>query len=102
MAPVRLPSNAPPRIETVSISAQTVHSGDTVHGIVITSSNTASVEARVVNYSISVPKVGVGRFVLTYKVPWIPFFWDGTYQMILIARNTAGVQARRSIPITVR
>lgn len=102
VAPAQLPSDAPPKIENVSISAQTVHSGDTLHGIVITSSNTASVEARIVNYSISVPKVGVGRFVLTYKVPWIPFFWNGTYQMVLIARNTAGVQAERSIPITVR
>jgi hypothetical protein len=94
--------NAAPRIVAVHINSQTVHSGETISGTVETSSNVASVEARIAVFSISVPKVGVGRFALRYRVPWVPFFWYGTYPMTLVARNTAGDAVQRVIPITVR
>ncbi len=86
----------------VHINNQTVHSGDTISGTVVTSSNVASVEARIATFSISVPKVGVGRFALNYVVPNVPFFVRGTYPMTLVARNTAGVAVERVIPITVQ
>jgi hypothetical protein len=94
--------NAPPRIIAVQISNQSVHAGDTVSGSVVTSSNVASVEARIANYSIGVPKVGVGRFALRYVVPNVPFFVHGTYQLEVIARNTAGTAVSTIIPITVQ
>jgi len=94
--------NAAPRIVAVHINNQTVRSGDTISGMVETSSNVASVEARIAAFSISVPKVGVGRFALRYVVPWVPFFWHGTYPMTLVARNAAGEAVERVIPITVR
>jgi hypothetical protein len=94
--------NAPPRIIAVQISNQSVHAGDTVSGSVVTSSNVASVEARIANYSIGVPKVGVGRFSLRYVVPNVPFFVHGTYQLEVIARNTAGTAVSTIIPITVQ
>jgi hypothetical protein len=98
---VQLAPNAPPRIVAVHLSKQTVHAGETVSGTVDTTSNVASVEARVATFSISVPKVGVGRFALSYVVPNLPFFFHGTYPMTLIARNTAGKATQRVIPITV-
>jgi hypothetical protein len=99
---VRLAPNAPPRIVAVQLSKQVVRAGETVSGIVVTTSNVASVEARIATFSISVPKIGVGRFALNYVVPNVPFFLHGTYPMTLIARNTAGAAARTTIPITVQ
>ncbi len=96
------PPDAAPRIVAVHIDSQTVHSGETISGMVETTSNVASVEARIAAFSISVPKVRLGRFALSYVVPWVPFFWHGTYPMTLIARNTAGVAVERVIPITVK
>lgn len=78
-----------------------MQSGDVVSGTVETSSNVASVEARIAAYSIAVPKIGTGRFALTYKVPNLPFFLKKTYDMIVIARNTAGVETTRVVPITI-
>lgn len=80
----------------------TVTSGDRVSGTVLTSSNVASVEARVAGYGIVLHKVGVGRFSLTYTVGNLPFFVHGTYQMQIIARNTRGDATQTSLPITVR
>ncbi len=93
--------NAPPRIVAVHITNQTVRSGDTISGTVETTSNVASVEARIATFSISVPKVGVGRFALSYVVPNVPFFLHGTYPMTLVARNTAGEAVERVVSITV-
>jgi hypothetical protein len=94
--------NARPLIVAVHINNQTVHGGDTISGVVETSSNVASVEARIAAFSISVPKVGVGRFALSYVVPNVPFFFHGTYLMTLVARNTAGDAVERVINITVQ
>jgi hypothetical protein len=101
VAVVRAAPNAPPQIVAVHMTKQTVHAGETVSGTVDTTSNVASVEARIATFSITVPKVGVGRFALSYVVPNVPFFLHGTYPMTLIARNTAGEAVRRVIPITV-
>jgi pyruvate/2-oxoglutarate dehydrogenase complex dihydrolipoamide acyltransferase (E2) component len=94
--------DARPLIVAVHINNQTVHGGDTISGTVVTSSNVASVEARIATFSISVPKVGTGRFALNYVVPSVPFFFHGTYPMTLVARNTAGDVVERVIPITVQ
>lgn len=99
---VQLPPDAAPQITALHIDRTTVRGGDTVTGWIITSSNVASVEARIGYYSIPVPKVGEGRFALSYVVPHLPFFMHHTYDMAVIARNTAGVEAVRTIPIRIR
>lgn len=71
-------------------------------GTVETSSNVASVEARIAGYSSSMRKVGVGRFSLSYRVPNLPFFLHRTYTIEVIARNTRGDAVRTSVPITIR
>ncbi len=78
-----------------------VAGGDTISGSVTTSSNVASVEARVATYSIAVPKTGVGTFALTYVVPNVPFFLHRTYTMTIIARNARGDMATTDVPLTI-
>jgi hypothetical protein len=97
-----LPPDAAPEILSVAISRHAVQPGDRVTGNVLTSSNVASVEARIGGYAVTLDKVGVGRFTFTYTVGPLPWFIHGNYTMQVIARNTRGDAARRSIPLTVR
>ncbi|MFY9885298.1 MAG: hypothetical protein WAK15_11025 [Candidatus Cybelea sp.] len=98
----RLSSQAPPRILDVAMSETTVQPGDRVSGSVVTSSNVASVEARIGGYAVSLVKVGVGRFALTYTVGPLPFFVRGSFAMHVIARNPRGDVVTRTVPLTVR
>jgi hypothetical protein len=98
--PLALP-NAAPQIISVDVSETTVHSGDHVSGKVVTTSNVASVEARIGNYAMSLNKVGVGRFALTYTVAPLPWFVHGTFPMRVIAKNTRGDTVERTIPLSV-
>ena len=100
--PVRLAPDAPPQILDVNVSETRVFPGDRVFGRVITTSNVASVEARIGGYAVSLAKVGVGRFELTYTVGPLPWFVHGNFTMQVIARNTRGDAATRAIPLTVR
>ncbi|HVA32968.1 MAG TPA: hypothetical protein VNG31_02395 [Candidatus Baltobacteraceae bacterium] len=99
--PQRAP-DAPPEIVAVHLSSTTVRSDETLSGTVLTSSNVASVEVRVATYSIGLPKVGVGRFALAYRLGNIPFFVRGTYPMTIVARNTRGDAVHRTLPLTIR
>ncbi len=98
----RLAPNAAPQIIAVAVSETTVHPGDTVSGNVVTSSNVASVQARIGGYAMTLVKTGVGRFALTYTVAPLPWFIRGTFNMRVIATNTRGETVERSIPLTVR
>ncbi|MBV9648271.1 MAG: hypothetical protein JO043_12450 [Candidatus Eremiobacteraeota bacterium] len=92
----------PPLIYGVTISATDVHAGDTVSGTVTTSSNVASVVASVGGTSASVPKVGVGEFALSYRLPaFIPPFIKGTYSIVIVARNVDGAATSRAVAITL-
>lgn len=94
--------NAAPQIIAVSISSPVVTGGQMVTGTVETSSNVASVEARIAGYSSTLTKTGVGRFALSYRVPNLPFFLHRAYSIQVIARNARGDTASSSLPITVR
>ncbi len=98
----RLSRDAPPQILAVAISETTVHPGDRVSGSVITSSNVASVEARIGGYAMSLSKLGVGKFALAYTVAPLPWFVRGSFTLQVIARNTRGDVVTRAIPLTVR
>jgi hypothetical protein len=98
----RLAPNAAPKILAVAISETTVHPGDTVSGSVVTTSNVASVQARIGGYAMTLVKTGVGRFALTYTVAPLPWFIRGTFNMRVIATNTRGDTVETSIPLTVR
>ncbi len=98
----RVAPDAAPQILAVAISETTVHPGDRVSGSVMTSSNVASVEARIGGYAMPLSKLGVGRFALTYTVVPLPWFIRGNFTLQVIARNTRGDAATRAIPLTVR
>jgi zona occludens toxin (predicted ATPase) len=98
----KLPPGAAPQILGVDVSETTVAPGDRVLGRVMTSSNVASVEARIGGYAVSLEKVGVGRFELAYKVGPLPWFVHGNFTMQVTARNTRGDSVTRAIPLTVR
>jgi hypothetical protein len=103
MPPVlRQPTDAPPQILAFKLSSPVVQGGDVVSGIVETSSNVASVEARVGGYGATMQKVGVGRFALTYRVPHLPFFLHRTFMVQIIARNTRGQAVSTAVPLTIR
>jgi hypothetical protein len=98
----RLPADAAPQILDVAVSQTAVQPGDHVVGRVVTSSNVASVEARIGGYAMNLRKVGVGRFELAYTVGSLPWFVHGNFTMQLIARNTRGDAATRAVALTVR
>lgn len=100
--PLREAQDAPPRILSMSISTPVARGGEVVSGTVETTSNVASVEARIAGYSTSMEKIGVGRFALSYRVPKLPFFLHRTYTIEVIARNTRGDAVSSSVPITIR
>ncbi|MGC1380933.1 MAG: hypothetical protein WA814_07905, partial [Candidatus Baltobacteraceae bacterium] len=99
---VRLPADAVPKIVSVTISETTVHPGDRVVGNVVTSSNVASVEARIGGYGLRLEKTGVGRFAIAYRVLPMPWFLHGNYNLEVIARNPRGDAVARTIPLSVR
>lgn len=99
---LRLAADAAPQILDVALSSTAFGVGDTVSGTVTTSSNVASVEARIATFGIDVPKTGVGRFTLRYQVPNVPFFMRGNYTMRLIARNARGDRAERDVSVSIR
>jgi hypothetical protein len=94
--------NDPPAILGVALSSPVAIGGQVITGTVKTSSNVASVEARIAGYSASLNKVGVGVFALAYKVPELPAFLRRTYSVQLIARNPRGDSTSSSFPLTVR
>jgi hypothetical protein len=98
---LRLSPNAAPKILGVAMSETTVHRGDRVSGSVVTTSNVASVQARIGGYAMTLEKIGVGRFALTYTVN-VPWFIRGNFALHVIATNTSGATAERVIPLIVR
>lgn len=97
---VRLPPDAAPKILAVAMSETTIHHGDRVSGSVVTTSNVASVQARVGGYAMTLNKIGVGRFALSYTAN-LPWFVRGNFALYVIATNTNGATAERVIPLTV-
>lgn len=94
--------DAPPEIIALTLSTPVAHPGQIVSGTVETTSNVASVEARIAGYSSNLHKVGEGEFRLSYKVPQLPFFLRRTYTVQVIARNSRGDAVTSSVPITIR
>ena len=98
----RLPADAKPQILDVVVSETSVQPGDHVVGRVVTTSNVASVEARIGGYAVTLAKVAVGRFEMAYTVGSLPWFVHGNFTMQVIARNTRGDAVTRAVPLTVR
>jgi hypothetical protein len=94
--------HAPPRILAIKLSSTTISGGETVSGSVQTSSNVASVEARIAGWSMSIPRTRIGLFEASGQIPDLPFLAKGKYTLEVIARNSDGVKAERDVSITLR
>jgi hypothetical protein len=102
IGPVMARPHDTPVIYSVNLAPQSAAAGEVVSGSVITSSNVASVVATVGGVTAGVPKVGVGRFALSYRLPsFIPLPLHGTYTIVVVARNVDGVATSRAIPMTL-
>jgi len=86
-----------PRILSYSLSETNFHPGDRVFGSANATLNVASIEVRIDGYSISMDKVGPGRFTLSYTVPNYPFFVRGPISILVIARNTQGAATTETL-----
>ncbi len=100
--PLVLPTDAAPQIIDLRISSTVFRSGDTVSGLVITSTNVSSVELRLAGYSIPVPSSNLGVFAMTYHVPNIPFFVKHGYTLQVIAKNSKGDQTERDLQVNLQ
>lgn len=100
--PAVLPSDAPPQILAVQLSDPVFHSGETISGTVVTSTNVTEVDVQLAGHSGSIPQREPGIFTLTYTLPHIPFFLYGTYTAQVIAHSYAGLVAEHDVSVSVR
>lgn len=78
------------------------HSGETVTGTVITSTNVAAVELHLAGRSVRMPRSDFGVWQVTYTVPSIPFWLRKNYTVAVIALNSAGVTAEKDVTVSLR
>ena len=100
--PLVLPPDAPPQILAVQISDPVFHSGELVSGTVITSTNVAAVEIRMMGHSRRLPRTDFGVFQMSYTMPRVPFWLRKTYQAQVVAMNSAGIEAERDVTVSIR
>jgi hypothetical protein len=89
-APV-MPPNAPPQIIQIWLSTLTLEPGMWFDGAIVASTNVASVEVRTAAFSVNAMHAGPGLFRFhTHVLEVPPLSRRHTYELSIIARNTAG------------
>jgi len=94
--------HALPRIVRIELAQRSVTSGEVVHASVYTTSNTASVEARIYSYSMPLQRVGVGHFRFVYRVPDVPFYLKRDWPVQVIAHNVDGRSTSKEVTISIQ
>jgi hypothetical protein len=91
----------PVRIESVQFSSSVVHAGDVASARVLTTSNAAAMLARVGKYQVNMPRVDIGIFALSMRVPRLPM---PAYRanITIIAIRADGETAQQTVTIKVR
>jgi hypothetical protein len=84
------------------MSRLTIDSGIWFDGVIVTSTNVASVEVRTAAFSINSDHVGPGVFQFHSHILELPPLarWH-TLELDVIARNTSGIQAVEHTAITI-
>jgi hypothetical protein len=100
--PLVLPPDAPPQILAIQVSDPVFHSGETISGEVITSTNVAAVELRVAGQRMRLPRTDFGVFQVSYTMPRIPFWMRKNYTAQVVAMNSAGVETSQNVTIALR
>jgi hypothetical protein len=92
---------APPRIVSLTSSANHVKSGERLTVSVVADSTVTSVTANFVNRTLPFTHDRPNQFSFSYKVPWVPFFVKGRYSMKVVASNAAGASVTRDLTIVL-
>jgi len=100
--PLVLPPDAAPQILYVTVSEPVFHSGDTIYSTVITSTNVAAVELRIIGKAIRFTRSDFGVWQLNYRMPRIPRRYFRDYNGQIVAMNTAGAVTARTVVISLR
>ena len=93
--------NAPPRILALWLSSDRIVPGRDWSGRIATTTNVASVEVRTESFSFNATRVDYGQFVFRQHVLDIVPQYKRPYVLEVIARNAAGVETERDIPIAL-
>jgi hypothetical protein len=93
--------NDPIAITSVDLSSDVVQAGSLATGRVLTTSNAAAMLARVGSYQVNVPRVDIGTFLLTMRVPKL-FFPSYKATIVLIAIRADGATAEQTVSVKVR
>lgn len=108
IAPARWPSavvaasSDPPRIIALLMNETSIAPGSEWTGRIATTSNVASLEMRTESFSFNATRIAFGQFIFDQHVLDIVPQYKRGYTLRVIARNTAGDQDTRSIPIELR
>jgi hypothetical protein len=90
---------APPHIIALWMNSTSIAPGMRWFGRIATTTNVASVEIRTESFSFNATRVAFGQFVFLQHVLDIVPQYKRPYTLQIIARNAAGVEDARLIPI---
>jgi hypothetical protein len=93
---------APPHIIALWMNSTSIAPGMQWFGRIATTTNVASVEIRTESFSFNATRVAFGQFVFLQHVLDIVPQYKRPYTLQIIARNAAGVEDARLIPIRLR
>ena len=97
-------ANAPdaaPRIVALWMNSASIVPGSQWFGRIATTTNVASVEIRTESFSFNATRVAFGQFIFSQHVLDIVPQYKRPYTLSVIARNAAGTEDARLIPITL-
>ena len=98
-----MPPDAAPQLIRIWISSLTLEPGMWFDGIIVASTNVASVEVRTAAFSINASHVAPGVFRFNTRVLELPpLSRRHSYELSIIARNTAGVQTVEHVALAVK
>lgn len=101
VAPYARPDDSP-RIVRMWFSTLTLRPGIWFDGVIVGSTNLASVEVRTAAFSINSAHVGPGVYRFHMRVLELPpLSRRHSYELSIIGRNTAGVQTVEEAPLRV-
>jgi hypothetical protein len=93
--------NDSPRIIALQMNETSIAPGSEWTGRIATTTNVASVEVRTESFSFSATRLTFGQFVFDQHVLDIVPQYKRAYTLHVIARNAAGAQDVRLIPIVL-